>query len=191
MGNRGGKNVGEIKSTLDLIMEKTRNMSLSEEEKEELKTRELVARLRGLIQKGLEGFLSVSQLRAEIETERIKSPATDHHLMAALAARIEPDGENERLFQIMEEVSGRDSAPFKEVVLEWRQDMGRLKDRSVEVLSKALKKRGVTGSAVLPNPALDPAWQSAYEERKTACRRRLDAIADTRTTPARSSENLP
>lgn len=183
--------MGEIKSTLDLIMEKTRNMSLSVEEKEELKTRELMGRLRGFIQKGLEGTLSVSQLRAEIESERKKSPHTDHHLMAALVARIEPDGENERIFQIMEEVSCRDSAPFRRVVLECRQDMERLKDRSVEVLSKALKKRGITGSAVVPNPALDPAWRNAYEERKTACRRQLDAIADTRTTPARSSENSP
>lgn len=179
--------MGEIKSTLDLIMEKTRNMSLSEEEKQELKTRELVGRLRGLIQKRLEGTLSVSHFRVEIESERKKSPNTDHQLMAALVARIEPDGENERVFQIMEEVSGRDSGPFRKVVLECRQDMERLQDRSVEDLSKALKKRGITGSAVVPNPALDPAWRKASEERKTACRTQLDAIAGTRTTPARSS----
>jgi hypothetical protein len=183
--------VGEIKSTLDLILEKTRNMSLSEEEKEELKTKELVARLRGLVQKALDGALSVSHLRLEIESERKKSPNTDHQLMAALVARIEPDGENERLFQIMEEVPRRNSAPFRKLVLECRQDVEHLKDRSVEDLGKALKERGINGSAVLPNPALYPAWQSASEERITACRRQLDAIADTRTTPARSSENSP
>jgi hypothetical protein len=183
--------VAEIKSTLDLIMEKTRNMSLSAEEKEELKRKELVARLNGLVQKALDGTLSVSHLRSEIESERKKSPATDHHLMAALVARIEPDGENERLFQIMEEVARRDSGPLRKVVLECRHDVERLKDRSVEDLSKALKKKGITGSAVAPNPALDPAWRKASEERKTAYRTELDAIAGTRTTPARSSENLP
>jgi hypothetical protein len=183
--------VGEIKSTLDLILEKTRNMSLSQEEREELRTKQLVAKLSGLIQKGLDGTLSVSRLKVEVESERKKSPATDHQLMAALVARIEPDGENERIFQIMEEVSGRDSGPFRKVVLECSQDMERLKDRSVADLSKALKKKGITGSAVAPNPALDPAWRKASEERKTACRTELDAIAGTRTTPARSSENSP
>ena len=177
--------MGEIKSTLDLILEKTRNLSLSEEEKEELKTRELKGRVRGFVQKGLEGILSFSQLRAEIESERKKSPQTDHQLMAELVARIEPDGENERVFQIMEEVSRRDSGPFRKVVLGYKQDIEGQKSRSVEDLRKTLKKRGITGSAVVPNPAPDPVWRRACEERKSACRRELGAMLDTQTTPAR------
>jgi hypothetical protein len=183
--------VAEIKSTLELILEKTRHMSLSEEEKEEIRTRDLVGRLRGLIQKGLDGTLSVSQVQAEIEAERKKNPLTDRHLMAELVARIDPDGETERVFAIMEAVTGLDPAPFRRVISECRQDVERLRDRSAENHRRALQKKGVTGSAVLPNPARDPAWQNASEERKAACRRQLDAMAGTRTTSVRSSGNSP
>ena len=183
--------MGEIKSTLDLIMEKTRNMSLSAQEKEELKTRELKGRLKGFVRKGLEGDLSADQFRKLIEKERGKSPQANDLLMAELVARIEPEGENERIFQIMEEVSSGSSGPFKKVLSECSRDMERQRDRSEEDLREELRKRGVSGSAVLPNPARDPAWRGAHEERRAACRRQLEAIAGTRTTPARSSENSP
>ncbi|MBW2432576.1 MAG: hypothetical protein JRF36_03165, partial [Deltaproteobacteria bacterium] len=43
--------MGEIKSTLDLVMEKTRNLNLSDEEKQDQKNKEIESRLNGLLQK--------------------------------------------------------------------------------------------------------------------------------------------
>ena len=58
--------MGEIKSTLDIIMEKTKGMTMSDEEKRELKKKELSDRLKGLIQKFLDGILTYEDLKGEI-----------------------------------------------------------------------------------------------------------------------------
>ena len=42
--------MGEIKSTLDLVMEKTKNLSLSDEERLGQKNKEIASRIRGLLQ---------------------------------------------------------------------------------------------------------------------------------------------
>ena len=43
--------MGEIKSTLDLVLEKTKNLTLSSEEKEEQKQKEIEKRIKGMMQK--------------------------------------------------------------------------------------------------------------------------------------------
>ena len=43
--------MAEIKSTLDLVMEKTRNLTLSSEEKQAQKQIEIGNRIKGLVQK--------------------------------------------------------------------------------------------------------------------------------------------
>jgi hypothetical protein len=43
--------MGEIRSTLDIIMEKTRDLSLSPEEKRRLKGQEWLGRARGWVRK--------------------------------------------------------------------------------------------------------------------------------------------
>ena len=43
--------MGEIKSTLDLVLEKTKNLNLSDAEKQDQKNVEIESRLRGLLHK--------------------------------------------------------------------------------------------------------------------------------------------
>ena len=54
--------MGEIKSTLDLVMEKTRHLTLSREEKEEQKRVEVNKRLKGLVQKYQDNLLKKDRL---------------------------------------------------------------------------------------------------------------------------------
>ena len=57
--------MGEIKSTLDLVMEKTKHLSLSDEEKQSQKKAELEKRVNGLLQKYQDQVLSLEQLLGE------------------------------------------------------------------------------------------------------------------------------
>ena len=59
--------MGEVKSTLDLVMEKTKNLNLSNEEREEQKNKEIKNRLRGLVQKFQDAVLSTDNLRADYQ----------------------------------------------------------------------------------------------------------------------------
>ena len=49
--------MGEIKSTLDIIMEKTKGLTMSEEERTSFKEKELTGKVKGLVQKYINGFL--------------------------------------------------------------------------------------------------------------------------------------
>jgi len=57
--------MGEIKSTLDLVMEKTKHLSLSDEEKQNQKKIESQKRINGLLQKYQDQVLSMEQLHTE------------------------------------------------------------------------------------------------------------------------------
>jgi hypothetical protein len=59
--------MGEIKSTLDLVMEKTKNLNLSNAEKEQQKNKEIKNRLRGLVQKFQDNILDTDNLRSEYQ----------------------------------------------------------------------------------------------------------------------------
>ena len=54
--------MGEIKSTLDLVMEKTRHLTLSQKEKDGQKQIEVNKRLKGLLQKYRDNLLREEQL---------------------------------------------------------------------------------------------------------------------------------
>ena len=54
--------MGEIKSTLDIVMEKTQNLSLSTEERQEQHNIEIVKRIKGLLQKYQDQTLSKNDL---------------------------------------------------------------------------------------------------------------------------------
>jgi len=59
--------MGEIKSTLDLVLEKTKNLTLSSEEKEEQRQKEIENRIKGMMQKYQDGMLSKNQLTTDYE----------------------------------------------------------------------------------------------------------------------------
>ena len=57
--------MGEIKSTLDLVLEKTRHLSLSSEEKQDLAAQEIEKRIKGMLQKYQNGLLTPEELKSE------------------------------------------------------------------------------------------------------------------------------
>ena len=71
--------MGEIKSTLDLVLEKTKNLTLSSEEKEEQNQKEIENRIKGMVQKYQDGLYSKSELMAGYELLK-----KDYNLSTAL-----------------------------------------------------------------------------------------------------------
>ena len=59
--------MAEIKSTLDLIMEKTKGLTMSDEEKEAFQQKELETKLRGSLQKVMEGRLKLERFQMELD----------------------------------------------------------------------------------------------------------------------------
>jgi len=60
--------MGEIRSTLDLVMEKTRNLTLSKEEKEKQDNEELRKKLNGLLEQFQDNMLRKGELKKKLES---------------------------------------------------------------------------------------------------------------------------
>ena len=60
--------MGEIKSTLDLVMEKTKHLILSEDEKVDQRRKEIGQKIKGLIKKYQDGVLTMDRFENELQS---------------------------------------------------------------------------------------------------------------------------
>jgi hypothetical protein len=178
--------MGEIRSTLDIIMEKTKDLTMSDAEKEEFRRKSLSGKLKGLVQKFVDSRMSLHSIRVEIESEREKSHAlVDELLKAELVERLAPDGDNNKVFELLEALLGMDTSPLERPIREFKEKVNEEKIAIMDGLQKKLAAREIFGPAVVPNLAHDESWSSSYEESKSDCREQLSVIVDNQTIASR------
>lgn len=152
--------MGEIKSTLDLVMERTRNMTLSEEERREQSAERFRRALDGLVQRFSEGSMKLSEAQREVAGLKTSNPAaTDEAVREELLARVPVEGAADGVLSLLREIGGMDPAPIIDLrsacEAELREAMTR---RMTERKDELARDHGISGSAVVPNPRTDPAW---------------------------------
>jgi len=149
--------MGEIKSTLDLVMERTQNMSLSDEEKARQQRDEYEKRLQGLLQKYADGGYGLDRLQAEIGRLQQSMRFNDQTaLRNAVRRRIEPDGNPGRWLDLMARLAPEISRSLADILKTYRTR----RDECIETAERRLRRRliqahGIAGSAVSPNPRKD------------------------------------
>jgi len=165
--------MAEIKSTRDLIMERTKGLTMTDEEKKILHVRELRGKAKGWVQKCIDGIMGIPRLQEEIQQEKEKEPELMFTLFQELLERIDPDGENELLLQMMESVLGRDTVRLRELIDSFRTDLAeKIREKTVNAKND-LAQQNISGSAVAPNLDRDPAWKKDREELKNLYVRRI------------------
>ncbi len=151
--------MGEIRSTLDIIMEKARGVKVTDEDKAAFMRREVEGKIRGIIQRHLNGVIDTERLQSEIE-----SLGADRHEIAVAALRREClermvlDGDNRPLLDILAHIAGFDTRPVEELFLRYRKDLEAKRVDREAVLREQLTHQGISGSAVVPNLMADPQW---------------------------------
>jgi hypothetical protein len=131
--------MAEIKSTLDLVMEKTKNLSLSNEEKLEQKNKEIESRIRGLLQKFTDQALSAGNFKSEYQKLQ-----KNHDLSVDLLAEFKVS-DFEGLSSVLQEFQAvRDTAA---------------RERRKIVKEQLAKTHFISGSAVVPNLEVDDEWR--------------------------------
>jgi hypothetical protein len=170
--------MAEIKSTIDLIMERTKSLSASPEERESYQRQEREKRLRGIVQRLLDDNLSLDGARDELVKERKIGSAAEVTgvLKNALAGHVDPEADNERLFRLVNELVGTSPERLLETLAACREEATSRKAVLAERQKKDLESKGITGPAVLPNPEADPQWKARREEMQAACARRFLAV---------------
>ena len=166
--------MGEIKSTLDLVFEKTRDLTLSDEEKLSLAHEKLDKKVQGLCNRYLDNFFPVTRLKDEME--KIASNDRErayNFLKKYLFSRFDLDGDNSLIVSALSEVAGCDTATLKNIQKEYNSEKESAKKAFTEKSLLALKESDVYGSAVVPNLDTIPEWN---EFLKTLRKRSQDQI---------------
>ncbi len=164
--------MAEIKSTLDIIMEKAKKFSATEEEKKSFKRQELEGKIKGLVQKALDGILDSERFQAEVVALQAKErDLADQILKEEVVARIELGANNEALLKILENIGGPASPAISKILDQFQKKAEKEKESRSKVLMENFRKKGISGSAVLPNLDVDPEWLRT----KSEMRRQLQA----------------
>jgi len=153
--------MGEIKSTLDLVLEKTRNLTLSDEEKQEQKQKEYESRIKVLVQKYQDGLLTKNQLIKDYDGFRKDADlSNDKLLINEIMNRLDPDQDNQFMLEILEEGCGLDASPIRAIIDDHRDVYNQAAHKRAEQLKEVLaKQHAISGSAVLPNLEADEEWR--------------------------------
>ena len=173
--------MGEIKSTLDLVLEKTRNLTLSEEEKRDLAREELEKKIRGIANRYLENLLPANRLKEELEStesNESKEPDLPYKLFTKhLLARFDLDVDTSAILSALKEVVGFDTAPLTALQEEYQAEKKVARKSFTKDTLSGLKERGVSGSAVVPNLDGIPEWAQFQRDLSKRYRERLEALA--------------
>jgi hypothetical protein len=182
--------MGEIKSTLDLVMERTRHLSLSDEEKTRQRKEDFRKRLQGLLQRYADGALTVEGLREKIEALQAELKVDDPMVaVAAMAARLDPDRDNRIWLDLLAAFAPAVCGPLEAALQVYR----RQRDDSLLEGAERLRHRlaqdyGISGTAVAPNPHKDPDCQAHLVRLRQQAKSRLAALVDEGSQSLQPSE---
>lgn len=151
--------MAEIKSTLDLVLERTKNLAMTAEEKEDFHRREREEQLRGGAVKFLNGLLDLKSLKKEVDRiGKGREQEVRAFLKEQVLEEIDPAGDNSRAYLLLEKLLGIKKDPF---VAASKAFLVKMDAEQPEFLRRArlrLEEQGISGSAVSPDLSLDEEW---------------------------------
>jgi len=169
--------MSEIKSTLDLIMERTKDLTLSDDEKREIKRKEEEERMRGLIQRGMDGTLTPAALDRELTAAIEQDPDfTRNTLREEIIERLNPETDTDRLLDILERHTGIRKDDCTEKLDQFRSRAAAERKRREGPLREGLTDAGIRGNAVIPNIDRDGQWKNWHAQASDELKRELRLI---------------
>ena len=173
--------MAEIKSTLELALERTKKMAISAKEKEEIRRKKLLEKAKGLFHRYREGHAPLSELQKEIERMDDKtSVAVKEFLLSQWIDALSLKDDDERLIKGIQWLkNGRlEGTPqgFHHLSSQYREEMEKIRQDTRTQLVEALKREGIAGSAIEPNVEGDPLWKKAVESLDHLYEEKLEEI---------------
>jgi hypothetical protein len=145
--------MGEIKSTLDLVMKKTEHLNLSAEERQEQINIEIEKRIKGLLQKYQDQTLSKNDLDTEFtKLKKEFSFSDDTPVVNSILKELDLNKDNYKLLALLNNYCGKDSAAIESVLNEYEDEINSAASyRMVQLREDLAKRHFISGSAVVPN----------------------------------------
>lgn len=170
--------MGEIKSTLDLVMEKTRHLSLSKAERADQRKAGLKKIMLGIVQKYQDQSLSLEAMKKELDLlkEKYADLSITDYLKSVVGEKLELDRDNGRLFVLLNSVADTDVGRLESIFDEFQKTIKRVSEKRIKAKRKVLAEKFlISGSAVVPNLESDAPLKSELENIRLEYGRRLES----------------
>ena len=178
----GEESMGEIKSTLDLVMEKTKHLSLSSAEKQKQEKAEMEKRINGLLQKYQDQTLSADDLNTEFEKLKKEfSLADDTILVDQILKGLDLHQDNHQRLALLKVYCSQDLQAIESVLKEFQDELNATASyRMVQLREDLAQKHTISGSAVVPNLQADDTWQAEAGDIRSRFEAKLQALKGKR-----------
>ena len=172
--------MAEIKSAVELAMERTKGLRLSQAEMEKLKEEEIQSKVHSMVTR----YLEIDFHLREVEKELARyDPSLRPHLeklfIQYLTEAIHLDRDNDLIFQGIESFrEGNKSSiqKMKDLIQRYQErKTGEYPKTEKDLLTK-LERLGITGSAVQPKVEGSPEWEEALGKFKFAFEEELQSL---------------
>ena len=172
--------MGEIKSTLDLVLEKTRHLSQTSEEKRAQAKKDAESRINGLLQKYMDGLFTIEQLQRDYEKFKAELKLPNHSVLAGqVISRLDPAQDNRALFHVLDQCCHLNSSGLADVIHAYQAGYHTAAHSRMESLKESLaQKHAISGSAVVPNLASDEIWHQEARAMISEVKDRLNQEKD-------------
>jgi hypothetical protein len=176
-----GSSMGDIKSTLELALERTKKFALSDKDKEEMKQKEVLQKASSLFHRYRDGHLSLNEVLKEVEKMEEKTATTvKQSLLSQWTDALSLNDDQERTFKGMEALKRQSldevRKKFHHLLSQYQGEKEKAKQKTNLHLTEVLKKEGIYGSAVEPNLEKSDLWKKENEKLDLSCKAKLEEI---------------
>lgn len=151
--------MGKIRSTLDIVMDRTRNLSMTQEERNNLKHKELADSAKAWVRKYLDNKMTLDDVDLKLKDAGEDRPELMKLLKAEFIREIRIGEENVKIPDALHAIWGIS----RDLIMQ-RIDGERAKLQSqaagqIVALKEGLERQGIRGSSVVPNLATSKSRQ--------------------------------
>ena len=170
--------MAEIKSTLDLVMERTKHLSMSAEEKAGQQKQDFEKKLQGLLQQYADNVLSDDELLERVTVSQAEMHIDDQMLVvSAVLQRIQPELDNAHWLLLVRQLAPAAYTPLENALVDYQDKVTALAQKGAQgQLERLARDHGVSGSAAVPNLQKDASHQEALFAVKNESQTRLSHI---------------
>jgi hypothetical protein len=169
--------VGEIKSAIELAMEKTKNLVMDEGEKRAFARKGLEERLRALMRRFFEGMIGREEFLAEYRGMKAEKRDLALLVIDMIIEEFGREGEKDRPFELLEllgeEAGGGLAEEARALRDGFREELRADVSGVREKIMTRLGEMGISGEALEPNIEEWDEWKDAAQKRGSLFRKRL------------------
>ncbi len=173
--------MAEIKSTLELAMERTKRFTLSEKEREEIKQRETIQKAASLFHRYQAGNLQLNEILKEMEKmDEGTSEEVKKWLLSKWIDTLSLEEDPEKIFKAIEFFSSKKIDDLKKnhdlLFSQYQEEMSEVEKSLKNQFLEELRAKGIYGGAIDPKLEGTERWISEKERLIGSYREKLEEI---------------